>query len=443
MVTHENLDLVFQVRALAGQWFKDMKDIRTLILAAGKGTRMKSDVPKVLHNICGKPIIRYVLDAVEVLGSQKTYVVLGHKSELIEDYLGEEYKILHQKQLLGTADAVKCAQKFLKGYRGHLLVLCGDTPLLNKNSIRNLIKKHKKTNSSCTFLTAVLHNPSGYGRVIRDEGGKVVAIREEKDAVGLEKNIAEINAGVYCFRNKELFQGLNQIKLNKRKKEFYLTDIIEHFTQNGLKVDTLEAEDAQECLGINTRQDLAESESIIRQRILKEFMLQGVTVLDPVTTYIDASARIGKDTVIRPYSYIEQNVRIGTRCLVGPFARLRPGTKVGNNVEIGNFTEVSRSKIGNHSIMKHFGFIGDASVGAHVNIGAGTVTANYDGKQKNATSIANNAFIGSDSVLVAPVKIGRHATIGAGSVVTRGKNVPDGAIAYGVPARISKNGSHS
>ncbi len=419
-----------------------MKDLRTIILAAGKGTRMKSDTPKVLHNICGQPIIQYVLDVVKILGAQKTYVVLGHKSELVSKYLGDEYFILTQRKLLGTADAVKCAQKQLKGYRGHVLVLCGDTPLLNKNVIKNLIKKHKKTSSICTVLTAVMHNPSGYGRMIRDEGGRVVAIREEKDAVGLEKNIAEINAGVYCFRSKELFQGLNQIKVNKKKKEFYLTDIIEYFTQNGMKVETLETEDGKECLGINTREDLAEAESIIRRRILRDFMLQGVTVLDSDTTYIDASARIGRDTIVRPHSYIEQNVRIGNRCVIGPFARIRPGTKIGNDVEIGNFTEISRSKLGNHSIMKHFSFLGDAAVGANVNIGAGTVTANYDGKNKNVTRIANHAFIGSDSVLVAPVRIGRHATIGAGSVVTRGKSIPDGATAYGIPAKIMRNGKH-
>jgi bifunctional UDP-N-acetylglucosamine pyrophosphorylase/glucosamine-1-phosphate N-acetyltransferase len=414
-----------------------MKALRTIVLAAGKGTRMKSDIPKVLHPVCGKPIIRYVIDLVNQVGSLKTYVVLGHKSEQVAEYLGEDYTVVKQLKLLGTADAVRCAQKALGSYRGDILIVCGDTPLLSKGAVKNLIRRHKKTEAACTILTTVVHDPSGYGRIIRAENGKVVAIREDKDAVGLERDIAEINVGVYCFNGKELFAGLKEIKLNPKKKEFYLTDMIDLFTQKELKVETWETENPDECLGVNNRQDLATAQDYIRRSVLKDLMLQGVTIVDPATTYVDASAKIGKDTVIRPYSFIESDVRIGNRCVIGPFAHVRPGSRIGNDVEVGNFTEVNRSKLGDRTLMKHFSYLGDATLGSGVNIGAGTVTANYDGVNKHPTRIDNGAFIGSDSVFVAPVRIGKRAKIGAGSVVTRGKNIPDGAVAFGVPAQLT------
>lgn len=417
-----------------------MQNLRTIILAAGKGIRMKSDIPKVLHTICGRPIIQYVLDAAKAAGSSKTYIVLGHQAQAVQDHVGKEVIAVQQKRLLGTADAIKCVEKYLKGYRGNVLILCGDTPVLKKATVKDLIRRHQRTNAVGTLLTAVVHNPQGYGRIIRDEAGAVKSIREDKDAVGYEKDIAEINAGVYCFRASELFQALKEVKINKKKKEFYLTDVIELFSEKGLKVGTMETEDPKEVLGINTREDLALAESILRQRTLKEFMSQGITIVDPATTFIDASVRIGKDTVIRPFTFIENNVRIGSRCTIGPFARLRPGTKVGNNVEIGNFTEVSRTRIGPRSLLKHFSYLGDARIGSHVNIGAGTITANFDGHRKNVTRIADNAFIGSDSVLVAPVKIGKRAVVGAGSVVTRGKNVAAGSVVAGVPARVLPKG---
>jgi bifunctional UDP-N-acetylglucosamine pyrophosphorylase / glucosamine-1-phosphate N-acetyltransferase len=255
-----------------------MQNIRTIILAAGKGTRMKSDIPKVLHKICGQPIIEYILDVAKAVGSLKTYVVLGHKSRSVKEYLNKDVVIIEQTNQRGTADAIKCTQRYLRGYRGDILVLCGDTPLLNKTVTKSIVKKHRKSTAVCTFLTAVLHNSQGYGRIIRDENGRVVAIREERDAVGYERDIAEINVGVYCFRSQELFNVLKEIRINKKKKEFYLTDIIELFSEKGLKVDTIETEDPSEGLGVNTREDLAIAESILRRRILKDFMLQGVTI---------------------------------------------------------------------------------------------------------------------------------------------------------------------
>ncbi len=413
-----------------------MLDLRTIILAAGKGTRMKSDAPKVLHEVCGTPIIRYVVDVAKAVGSLKIYVVLGHKGQEVKNYLGKNVDFVIQKRLLGTADAVKCAEKSLKGHKGDILVLCGDTPLLNKNVIKNIVRKHRKLNAVCTFLTAKVDNPQGYGRIIRDDKGSVVAIREEKDSTLQERMIKEINVGVYCIRSLELFSALKAINLNFKKKEFYLTDIVEIFAKKNLKVAIVETKDSVEGLGINSKNELAEAEEVIRGRILKDFMRQGVTIVDPKTTYIDNDVKIGRDTVIRPFTFIEKNVRIGSCCVIGPFSRLRPGVKIGNKVEIGNFTEVSRSQIGNSTFMKHFSYLGDSVVGEGVNIGAGTVTANYDGKNKNITKIESKAFIGCDSILIAPVKVGRNAVVGAGSVVTKGTKIPAKGVVFGVPAKI-------
>ena len=413
-----------------------MQDLRTVILAAGKGTRMRSDCPKVLHEVCGKPIVGYVLDAAKAAGSLKTYVVVGYKGGLVKKSLAAGSVMVRQPKLSGTADAVRRVTGHLKSYRGDVLILCGDTPLLNKEVIKKLIGKHKNSGAACTFLTARVGDPQGYGRVMRDENAEVIAIREEKDAIEHERDITEINVGVYCVQSRALFGALRRIRLNEKKKEFYLTDIIGLLHQGGSRIETVTTEDPVEGLGVNTKEDLAVAGRVIRERILKNFMRDGVTIVDPATTYIDADVKIGKDTCIRPFTIIEKDVRVGDHCVIGPFARLRPGVRLGNGVEIGNFTEVSRTKIGNKTRMKHFSFLGDALVGSDVNIGAGTVTANFDGVRKNQTKIGNGAFIGSDSILIAPVKIGNRAVVGAGSVVTKGKTVPDGGIAVGVPAKI-------
>lgn len=413
-----------------------MRNLRTIILAAGKGTRMKSDCPKVLHEVCGKPIIEYVLDAAKAVGSLKTYVVVGYKGDAVRKRLAPGSIIVRQSKLSGTADAVRRVAGYLKNYRGDVLILCGDTPLLNRTVIKELVGKHKRSKAVCTFLTATVDDPRGYGRVIRNERGEVIAIREDKDAAEHEKDIAQINVGVYCAQSRALFGALRRIRLNEKKKEFYLTDIIALFHRDGARIETVATEDPVEGLGVNTKEDLAVAERVTRERILKNFMRDGVTIVDPATTYIDAGVKIGKDTCIRPFTVIEKDVRIGDRCVIGPFARLRPGVRLGNGVEIGNFTEVSRTRIGDKTLMKHFSFLGDALVGSDVNIGAGTITANFDGVRKSQTTIGNGAFIGSDSILIAPVKIGNKAVVGAGSVVTKGKVVPDGGMAVGVPARI-------
>lgn len=415
-----------------------MGNFKAIVLAAGRGTRMKSETPKVLHKVCGRPVIQYVLDITKNLRSLKTYVVVGHGSEKVKEAVGSDVEFVLQDQLLGTADAVNRCAVHLKDFKGTVLVLCGDTPLLSKDIVAALLKQHHKIQAAASVLTANISNPHGYGRIIRSEAGDFLAIREQKDASVLEDKISEINVGVYCFDSTLLFQILKKVKLNPGKKEFYLTDVIELLLADGKKVATYTTGDETVAFGINTREDLAQAQAITRKRILSRHMLAGVTIVDPLTTFIEAGAVIGQDTVIHPMSVVHADVRIGKNCSIGPMARIRPGTRISDGVEIGNFTEVSRSVIGRGVVQKHFSFLGDTTVGENTNIGAGVVTANYDGVHKNKTLIGPRAFIGSDAILVAPNKIGAGAMIGAGSVLAKGKNIPAGMVAVGVPARVIK-----
>jgi bifunctional UDP-N-acetylglucosamine pyrophosphorylase/glucosamine-1-phosphate N-acetyltransferase len=301
-----------------------------------------------------------------------------------------------------------------------------------------LLKQHHRSRASATVLTADINSPHGYGRIVRGAQGPITAIREQKDVSPIEDKIKEINVGVYCFNSKDLFGILKKVKLNAGKKEFYLTDVIELLLADGKKVGTFTTQDETVAFGINTREDLAQAQTIIRSRILSKHMLSGVTITDPLTTFIDAGVVIGRDTVIQPMTVIHTDVRIGKNCSIGPMARIRPGTRISDGVEVGNFTEVSRTSLAAGVMQKHFSFLGDAVVGRRVNIGAGVVTANYDGLSKNKTFIGDQAFIGSDAILVAPNKIGAGAMVGAGSVVPKGKNIPAGMVAVGVPARVVK-----
>lgn len=413
-----------------------MKALRTIILAAGKGTRMKSATPKVLHEICGRSLIDYVLDVTRKVKSEKTCVVLGHGREKVQARLPKGVLTVEQKKLLGTGDAVKTAERYFKGFSGDVLVLCGDTPLLKAETVRALIRRHQSSKAICTLLTTVVENSRSYGRMIRDNSGAVAAIREEIDADEFEKQIKEINVGVYCFQSKALFENLRKVQANNRKGEYYLTDLIKLFSDRGLKVETISTDDPSEGWGVNTREDLAACAAVMRKKILKDFMQEGVTIVDSHAIHIAGNVKIGQDTVIRPFTVIDQDVIIGKNCVIGPFAHLRSGTRIGDTVEVGNFAEVSRSSIGSGSFMKHFSFIGDAEVGKEVNIGAGTITANFNGVTKNKTFVGEGSFIGSDAVLIAPVRIGKKAMVGAGSVVTAGKAVPDGKIFVGAPARL-------
>lgn len=396
---------------------------------------MKSSLPKVLHQVAGKSVLEYVLDVVRSL---KTYCVVGHGAEQVKKIIGPSVTYVLQDKLLGTGDAVKRVAPHLKGFNGHVLVLCGDTPLLQRQTVNQLLARHKKLKAAATVLSAVIDDPQGYGRMIRDGKGNLIGIREQKDCSVEESKIREINVGMYCFKAKELFAVLNRLKLNARKKEYYLTDVIALLLADGKAIASLVTDDASVAFGVNTRRDLAQAEKIIRGRIIDRLMARGVGIIDPATTYVEAGARIGEDTVIYPCSYIHRDVTIGKGCSIGPFARIRPGSRIADGVEVGNFAEVSRTRLGKKVFVKHFSFLGDAVIGARTNIGAGTITANYDGVNKNETVIGEDVFIGSDSVLVAPVTIGNKALIGAGALVKRGAKIPSGMVAVGSPARVIK-----
>ncbi|MFA5176705.1 MAG: NTP transferase domain-containing protein [Candidatus Omnitrophota bacterium] len=412
------------------------KNIAVIILAAGKGKRMKSNTPKVMHKICGRPMLAYVLDLTRSLKPGRTVIVLGHQYEEVKKQLPPDVTAARQKRMLGTADAVKEGLLKLKGFKGTVLVLYGDTPLLKKESVDKLLKYHIENKLDATLLTARMNKPKGYGRILRDKYSSISAIVEEKDADDFEKEIKEVNTGIICFNRSSLEPALKKVRPDNRKKEYYLTDTIKILYQQGKLVDGIKIGDIHEAIGINSRMELARSNLIMQQRINEKIMRSGVTVVDTYSTFISYGTKIGQDTVIYPFTVIERDVKIGKRCSVGPFAHLREGTKVSDDVILGNFIETNRTAIGAKTLVKHFSYIGDAALGTGVNIGAGTVTANFDGRSKHNTVIKDNALIGSDTVLVAPVTVGRGALTGAGSVVI--KNIPDNRKAVGVPARILK-----
>lgn len=405
-----------------------------IILAAGKGVRMKSEMPKVLHPVCWRPMIHYVLDAVKELRISDAVLVLGHKHEEVRKHLDSAARVVLQEKIQGTGDAVSRALPLLRGFEGNILVLYGDTPLLTAETLRRLLAHHNRIAPAATILTASMDNPSGYGRIVRDSRGSVSGIVEEKDADGFQKRIKEINTGIICFDGKKLSHWLKKVTPNNAKKEYYLTDVIGLLRANGELVESVETANAGEALGVNSRVELAQANAVMRARINERHMKNGVSIMDTDSTFISFDARIGSDTVIYPFTVIEKNVRIGKHCSVGPFCRIRPGTRLDDHVSAGNFIEISRSHFNSGARAKHFGFIGDARIGSAVNIGAGTVTANYDGKHKNLTRVGAGAFIGSDTVLVAPVVIGKGGRTGAGAVVVK-KKIAAGETFVGVPAR--------
>jgi len=415
-----------------------MKDIAIIILAAGKSTRMKSSLPKVLHPVCCRPIFSYVMDLAKGLRTNKIVTVLGYQAKQVKGLIGPGIKVALQKNLLGTADAVKQALVLLKNFKGTVLILYGDTPLLKKETIKKLLDYHIKNRVDATILTANADKPEGYGRILRDKYSSINAIVEEKDADDFQKAIKEINTGILCFNKDKLSRAINSIKLNQRKKEYYLTDIIGIFYKNGYLVDSVAVTDINEALGINTRPDLAKANKIMQQRINEKLMLEGVSIVDPATCFISYGTKIGRESVIYPFTVIERDVKIGKYCSIGPFVHLREGTIIEADTVVGNFVEIVRSKISTRVLIKHFSYLGDARIGREVNIGAGTVTANFDGGKKNITVIEDKAFIGSDTILVAPVKVGKAAKTGAGAVLTKHKNVPAGATVVGIPARPLK-----
>ncbi len=411
-----------------------MNKLACIILAAGEGTRMKSRYAKVAHLLAGKPIIRYVIEAAKGLEPERIAVVVGHDAERVKAVAGDGVDFVEQGEQLGTGHAVMQAQALFAGYDGDLLILSGDVPLITVETLRKLCEAHGKSSAACSLLTAVIKDPSGYGRIIRRANGKLLKIVEEEDASLFEKAVEEINAGIYLFDACQLFQAIGKLSPENRQQEFYLTDVVGIFAGEGKQVEAVQVVDARVVLGINDREELARVEKILQQKIQKAHMLNGVTIVDPANTYIGAAVSIGRDTIVYPFTVIEGDVRIGTDCRIGPFSHIRGVTTMEDGAEVGNFVEVKTSLIGGGTKAKHLSYIGDATIGREANIGAGTITANYDGKAKHKTVIGDRAFIGSGTTLVAPVKVGKGAVTGAGSVVLKGRDVPDGSIVAGIPA---------
>ena len=441
----------------------------TILLAAGQGTRMKSDLPKVLHPLCGKPMLWHVLEAVKSVTSGKPVVVVGHGAEQVKTFVGATADCVKQEPQLGTGHAALQAESLLKGKSDYVLVIYADMPLLQGETFKRLIETQQDNPGPFSLLTVMADDPRGFGRIVRSSAGKVQAIVEEAVATPDELNIHELNAGVYCFRSEWLWQALPRIQKNPQKGEYYLTDVVELAVKEHLAVQAVVHDDLFETIGINTRVHLAEAEAVMRQRINRAHMLNGVSMMDPISTYVEAGVMIGKDTLLMPNTYIHgetvigsgnvlgpntiiRDSRIGDRCKVlasvmegaeledgidmGPFARLRKGAHLAKGVHMGNFGEVKDSYLAPGVKMGHFSYIGNATIGENTNIGAGTITCNYDGENKNPTEIGSDVFIGSDTMLVAPLKIGDGARTGAGAVVT--KDIPADTLAVGVPARAIK-----
>lgn len=437
-----------------------MNNLSAIILAAGEGKRMKSKNSKVLHKISDKPMIEVIYKALISENIDDIILVVGHKKEQVQEYMGSRVSYAIQEEQLGTGHAVMQAEKHFKDRDGQVFVLCGDTPLITQETLKKCYEYHLKNGYSATVITADIHNPTGYGRVIRDGNGNFLKIVEQKDATEQEKSVKEINSGMYCFDSKKLFDALKKINNNNNQGEYYLTDTLEALLKDGFRVGALKIEDNTEIMGINSRQQLAEAQNVMNKRICNKHMANGVTIIDPNNTYISLDAIIGMDTIIYPGTIIEGNTVIGEDCVIGPdttitdsnilngvviknsivvesqvgndtkigpFAHVRPGNTIGNNVKVGDFIDMKKSKIGDGTKVPHLSYVGDAEIGANVNIGGGTIFVNYDGVNKFKTTVGDNAFVGSNNSLIAPVEIKQNGYTAAGSTIT--EEVPEYALA--------------
>ena len=436
-------------------------EVHVVVLAAGQGTRMKSRLPKVLHPLVGQPLIEHVLQAADAISPSTVTLVIGHGAELVRSDMGNRPNVdfVVQEPQLGTAHALQQAEPRLAGRQGTVVLLSGDVPLLRGATLRRLVEAHQAAKAAATVVTAIVDRPYGYGRIVRTKG-RIARIVEERDASPEVRQIREINGGIYAFDLGPLFDALRGIAAQNAQGEYYLTDLVAIYRRRKLPVETLVVDNPQEIRGINSRTELAEVSRIVRQTKNEELMAAGVTIVDPATTYIDPDVEIGPDTVIHPGVSIEGQSRVGAACeihshvrivgseiadksvilnfcliigsriaegaSVGPFAHLRPESVVGERAKIGNFVELKKTTIGAGSKANHLAYLGDATIGERVNVGAGTITCNYDGTNKYPTIIEDGAFIGSDTQLIAPVRVGKGAYVAAGSSIT--EDVPDGAL---------------
>ena len=441
-----------------------------IILAAGAGKRMKSKTNKVLHNLCGKPMVEHVIDACRSVGISRFYVVIGNDAEQVKAHLGDGYTYVLQKEQLGTGHAALQVSPYYQ-HEPSVFVLCGDTPLITGATLQRMQQVHKEADADVTVLTAVLPNPGDYGRILRDDNGQVCGLVEAKDATPEQLAIKEINTGFYCFRAEKLFEALSRLTNDNAQGEYYLTDVIASLYQRGCRIASCLLEDSREALGINDRVRLAEAEGIMRQRIRQQLMLAGATFLQPESCLVDAEVTVGPDTIFYPGVILEgkttigrdcvigpnthlvdcqvgdgvsiehsvaRQSTIGDNCTIGPYAYLRPQTALAAGVKVGDFVELKNSQIGAGSKIPHLSYVGDATIGAGVNVGAGTIFVNYDGRQKHRTLVEDGAFIGCNSNLVAPVQIGKNAYVAAGSTVT--KDVPADALAVARSRQENKEG---
>lgn len=439
-----------------------MTNIYAVVLAAGQGTRMKSKLYKVLHPVCGKPMVEHVVDHIQSLNVSRTVSIVGHGAEKVKEQLGEKSEYVLQAEQLGTAHAVQQAESLIGDLEGTTIVICGDTPLIRPETMKALLEHHQQQNAKATILTAIAENPTGYGRILRDENGHVAQIVEQKDASPEQQKVTEINTGTYCFDNKALFATLKLVNNDNAQGEYYLPDVIEILKQQGEVVSAYVTENFSETLGVNDRVALAQAEQLMRDRINETHMRNGVSLINPANTYIGVDVKIGSDTVIQPGVMLEGNTVIGEDChigpnsritnstigdrtkvdssvvdssvvgsdvAVGPFAHIRPATNVGNRAKVGNFVELKKTTLGEGSKASHLTYLGDAEIGTDVNIGCGTITVNYDGVNKFKTTIGDRSFIGCNANLVAPVTINSDTYVAAGTTIT--KEVPPFALAIG------------
>ncbi|MGD8192542.1 bifunctional UDP-N-acetylglucosamine diphosphorylase/glucosamine-1-phosphate N-acetyltransferase GlmU [Brevibacillus ginsengisoli] len=448
-----------------------MSTIHAVVLAAGQGTRMKSKLYKVLHPVCGKPMVQHVVDTLEAMQVKDRIVVVGHGAEIVQQTLGDSVSYALQAQQLGTGHAVQQAAPLLENKEGTTLILYGDVPLLSQETLTAFLHFHQEQQSAATVLTATLSDPTGYGRIIRDDSGEVLRIVEQKDATPEERAITEINTGIYCFDNQKLLQTLSQLRNNNAQGEYYITDCIGILREAGDKISAYVSLDPDETMGVNDRVQLSQAEAYMRRRINENHMRNGVTIIDPASTYIESGVVIGSDTILHPGTILRGKTVIGDDCvigpqtdlknvvvesqvtitysvlvdsqvetqaIVGPYAYVRPGSLIGSQAKVGDFVELKNAKIGKGTKVPHLSYIGDAEIGEGVNIGCGSITVNYDGKDKHKTIVGDHSFIGCNSNLVAPVQVGKGAYVAAGSTINQ--DVPDDALAIARERQVNKLG---